>query len=298
VTRDVPAALQGALDTGVTTLARAWTVTRADGLRLGFTDHDRALVFDGVVHEADAGVNAAAVEQATGLAVDTHSIAGALSSDAIADADLERGLYDGAEVLFWLVDWTAPESRLLQARGTVAEVRRGAHAFEAEIAGLAEAMNRPAGRAYLRTCRHRLGDAGCGVDLSDPAFRATGTVVAADGPLMLRVDGLAAFASGWFDRGALTWQDGANAGSRAEVKAHRAGEGAVTLALWQAPALPVAPGDSFTVPAGCDKTLAICRDRFANVVNFGGFPHMPGDDRAVAYPAGGGGHDGGSLFRR
>ena len=33
-----------------------------------------------------------------------------------------------------------------------------------------------------------------------------------------------------------------------------------------------------TLTAGCDKTLSICANRFANAANFRGFPHMPGND--------------------
>ena len=36
------------LQTGATTVARAWSITRRDGLQLGFTDHDLPLVFDGL----------------------------------------------------------------------------------------------------------------------------------------------------------------------------------------------------------------------------------------------------------
>ncbi|MEO1511426.1 MAG: DUF2163 domain-containing protein, partial [Planctomycetota bacterium] len=49
---------------------------------------------------------------------------------------LERGLYDGAEIRVWLVDWTDPASRQLIARGQIGEVRRGKSAFEAEVLGL------------------------------------------------------------------------------------------------------------------------------------------------------------------
>jgi len=51
------------------------------------------------------------------------------------------------------------------------------------------------------------------------------------------------------------------------------------------------------VTAGCDKGAATCREKFDNILNFGGFPHMPGEDWATGYPNTGGGHDGGSLFR-
>ncbi len=43
----------------------------------------------------------------------------------------------------------------------------------------------------------------------------------------------------------------------------------------------------------CDKQLSTCRDRFANIENFRGFPHMPGPDFVLAGPAARG-NDGGS----
>ena len=63
-------------------------------------------------------------------------------------------------------------------------------------------------------------------------------------------------------------------------------------------AAAIAPGDSFTVSAGCDKYFATCRDKFANALNFRGFPQMPGNDHVLSYPAQGDpALDGGSLHR-
>ena len=49
---------------------------------------------------------------------------------------------------------------------------------------------------------------------------------------------------------------------------------------------PLAAGQTFTITAGCDKHLDTCKAKFANTVNFRGFPHMPGNDfvTAVARP--------------
>jgi uncharacterized phage protein (TIGR02218 family) len=294
--RELPQPLADALAGGETTLARAWAVTRQDGVTLGFTDHDHALAFDGITFEAASGVTATAVEQATGLAVDTHSIHGALQSDSISDLDLERGLYDGAEIRVWLVDWTAPEARFLLARGRIGEVRRGENAFEAEVTGLAERLNQPVGRAFLTRCDRRLGDRGCGVDLDAAAFRGSGAVARVLGPAQFEAAGLGAFGSRWFERGHLVWEAGANAGGTARVKAHRAASGIVRVTLWQAPAAPIAGGDAFTIRAGCDKSAETCRAKFDNLMNFGGFPHMPGDDWATRYPNTGEAHDGSSIF--
>jgi uncharacterized phage protein (TIGR02218 family) len=56
---------------------------------------------------------------------------------------------------------------------------------------------------------------------------------------------------------------------------------------------PLAEGDLFVVTAGCDKRFETCRMKFANAVNFRGFPHLPGNDFVVAYAVPGEpGHDG------
>ncbi len=296
--RTLPETLRAALESGVTTHCRCWAVTRTDGVVLGFTDHDRPLSFDGITFEASSGLNAEAVESSTGLSVDSHAVSGALSSEAITDADVERGFYDGAEVTLWLVDWRDPASRLLLSRGHIGEIRRGKAAFEAEIVGLAEVLNQPAGRAYLNSCDLRLGEAKCGVDLSQPAFRGTGAIMGVIDPQKFAVSGLGSFARSWFDGGRLVWTAGENAGVEGHVKTHVLPPGGATVELWLAPPLPVAPGDEFTVTAGCDKRIETCKAKFDNVASFRGFPHMPGDDWATGYVNQEGEHDGGSLFRR
>ena len=80
------------------------------------------------------------------------------------------------------------------------------------------------------------------------------------------------------------------------VKTYSRDPEAVIIELWQMMAEPVVAGDIFVVTAGCDKRFATCRDRFANTVNFRGFPHIPGNDFLVRYAIDGeAGHDGKSL---
>ena len=95
---------------------------------------------------------------------------------------------------------------------------------------------------------------------------------------------LDAFADGWFTGGKLSFTSGANTGFAVEVKTHRVALDGVLIELWQRAAEPLALGDAFTVTAGCDKRFSTCRDRFANAVNFRGFPHIPGNDFVIAYP--------------
>jgi uncharacterized phage protein (TIGR02218 family) len=81
----------------------------------------------------------------------------------------------------------------------------------------------------------------------------------------------------------VEWTSGANAGLRFEVAQQDVREASVALTLMQAPVRPVAVGDTFVVRAGCDKRLETCAGRFANAVNFRGFPHIPGNDTVIRY---------------
>lgn len=279
------------LDGGATTLCTCWLLTRIDGVVLGFTDHDEPLDIGGVQCAPGTGLRTAAQEGQIGLAPGATEVEGALSSTAIRPEDVAAGRLDGASVERWLVDWTAPNLRHLVFRGTLGEIVREGEVFRAEVLGISAGLNRPIGRVFQRRCDARLGDRRCGVDLDRAGLRVGGTVEAT-GPLGLRVAGLDGFEAGWFSNGALTWTVGALSGLDAIVRAHRVEAGVHWLDLAGAGA----PGDAFLVTAGCDGTLAHCAGRFSNTLNFRGFPHMPGEDWALApYPAAGGVHDGGVM---
>ena len=294
--RSIPSALQTKLDSGVTTLARCWKLVRRDGVVMGFTDHDRDLVVDGVTCRAGTGFAASEATSRFDLSVDGAEISGALADHSLSDADLAAGRYDAAQIETWLVDWSEPSLKVLTARGTLGEVRREGQAFTAELRGQADALSQESGRLYTAKCGADLGDARCKVDLTAPALRGSGVVTAVQGTSVFLASGLDGFADGLFTAGRLSWTSGANAGLAVEIKAHGFAAGQARLTLWQAMPEQVAPGDGFTVTAGCDKSFATCRARFANTDNFRGFPQIPGNDFLLATPTQGApGNEGASL---
>ena len=293
--RNIPLALQAKLDSGVTTLCRCWLIERQDGVTQGFTDHDEDIALDDVTCRAGTGLSGSEATQKHGLAVDSSELSGALNDDTLNEDDLAAGLYDAARVALWLVDWSEPSLRVLLAKGTLGEVRRDGAVFTAEMQGLSQKLAADTGRLYTASCSADLGDGRCAIDLSAPAYRGEGTVTAVTATSALRASGLDEFDDGWFTAGKLTFTSGTNAGLAVEVKLHCAAS-EVTLDLWQAMPHAIEPGDTFVVTAGCDKRFATCHDRFNNVVNFRGFPHIPGNDFVMRYPVQGEpGNDGSSL---
>ncbi len=288
--RDLSETLAAKLASGVTTLAHVWRIRRRDAEVFAFTNHDRPLAFEGLVAEPLHGFSCGAIEKSVGLGTDSASIAGALSSEAITEADLAAGVWDGARVDIYRVDWSAPADRVHLFAGRIGEVRRGAQAFEAELRGLQASLNVPVGRVFLRFCDADLGDARCGKDIEDAAFRGEGAVTEIIGSHAFKVSGLAAFADQWFARGRLVWADG----SESEVLSHRAeGENAVIEVLDRA---ALSEGAEFTIHAGCDKRFETCRAKFDNIANFRGFPFMPGNDALQAGPRAGDILDGSSRL--
>lgn len=183
------------------------------------------------------------------------------------------------------MNWQEPSSRALLRRGAIGQLRRGRLHFVAEMRSLAHVLGQTIGRTFQASCDADLGDAGCGVDLNDPALKATGTVVALSGDRGFVVTGLSGFAEGWFALGALQWLAGANTGRKAEILSHAISGVNVIVTLLEEPIHPIEVGNTFYIFAGCDKRFETCQAKFVNTVNFRGFPHIPGQDTIIRYAA-------------
>lgn len=288
-------ALQAHLDDGTTRLSWCWRISRADGVALGFTDHDRALSFDGTDFEPESGFAASEIRAGSDLAVDAQDATGVLTSDRITETDILDGRWDNAAVELWRVNWTDTSQRVLLRRGAVGQIRRGRMAFVAEVRSLAHVLGQTVGRTFQAGCDARLGDARCGIDLENAVYKGTGVVKDLLRDRAFMASGLTGFDAGWFTSGTLTWTSGANAGRVTEVLAHRLDGSIATLTLLEAPVLQIAEGDGFIARAGCDKRIATCSAKFTNTANFRGFPNIPGQDAVLRYASQDGGHEGNVL---
>ncbi len=265
------------LASGATTLCWCWRVERRDGTIMGFTDHDNAITFDGTTYEAASGFTASDITDGLGLSVDNLEVTGALSSATLTEDDLAAGRYDDARIAIYRVNWFDPSQHVLMRSGSIGEVRRTGSSFTAELRGLAHYLQQPRGRLLQQTCDADLGDARCTIDLTSTAFRGIGTIVS---PLSARrfiVSGIDAFETRFFSRGLFTFTSGASSGLKIEIKAHTKLAASVEIELWAEAEGPPAAGDTFIVTAGCDKRFETCKARFANTLNFRGFPAIPGN---------------------
>ena len=162
--RDIPEEMVARIESGAATLCHAWILTRGDGVRVGFTDHDRDLEVEGVLCRAASGWSAGARDGAVGGEAGSVVVGGALDEDGLAEADILAGVWDGAGCEAWRVDWRRPDLRVRLWRGTVSKLRREGEAFVGDLEGPLAALERVVGRTYGRQCDAVLGDGRCGVD--------------------------------------------------------------------------------------------------------------------------------------
>lgn len=294
---NIPPSLQAKLDHGVTNICSCWRVQRKDGVALGFTDHDEDIIFNGLRFLAKAGLDSSQMDNSLGLSAGTTEVVGAFSHESILEVDLRNGLYDGASVEIWMVDWRDVNDRLLLDISIIGEVRHTDSVFNAELRSQTCLFDQQRGAAYQRSCTADLGDARCGVDLSSSAYRCAGLIESAVGGILVILPG-APTNEAIFAGGALWFDDGPNRGGRFSIKSYLHFGGRAHIVLRTAPAGLISPGESVTLVAGCDKRAATCHNVFSNIANFRGFPLMPGNDRMLAYPgARDTNMDGGSFFR-
>lgn len=260
-------------------LAWCWRIERRDGVLLGLTTHDRDLTIDHLIYRSAPGIRPTALTQRRGVDGDRMDIEGALSADAVTADDLVAGRWDGARLSLFVADWEAPDERRLPiAEGVLGAVEMSGGRFTAELRSATAGLSAPAVPETRAACRATLGDRACRVALAPLTHRAR---VVAQAGTQVTLDRV--FAADALAGGTLRWLDGGNRGLTTLVLAKEA-DGAWRLA--DPPPLAVVAGARIELIEGCDKRAATCRDRFANIANFRGEPHLPGLDLLTRYPGG------------
>jgi uncharacterized phage protein (TIGR02218 family) len=274
--KTISAELQAHLESDDLSIATCWKLTRTDNTIMGFTDHDKDHVISSVTYEASTGFTPTAVKGNSSMSSDNLDVNGMLDSASISEDDIMAGLYDFAEIeIFQVNHQDLTQGALMLRKGWLGEVSMRNNQFSAEVRGVTDSYNQTIGELYSPSCRAVLGDARCKVALA--GFTVTGTITTVTSNRIIE-DSTRTEASGWFSGGEITFTSGANNGLKMEVKEYVVGSDIVLV-------LPmpydIQIGDSYSMIAGCDKTLGACKDKFSNILNFRGEPTVPGTDKIL-----------------
>lgn len=120
---------------------------------------------------------------------------------------------------------------------------------------------------YSSLCNHILYDDRCQVSDTDPSFKLSSKLVTAESGTSITVTDAGLQADGYYTGGFVETTDQSD---RRAIRAH-VGD---TLTL-HIPFSSSVLSTNVNVFAGCDHTQATCKSKFNNVINYGGFPHVP-----------------------
>ena len=150
---------------GATTLCHCWRITSSSGDKVvRATDHDRQLIFQDEVFQPGLALEASALLRTVGLSPEPLDLSGALNAEGITEADLRAGVWDGAEVQIYRVDWLAPQHGIWLWGGHMTSIEDQGSAFRVQFASGKSALERTMGRVYGRRCDATFGDHRCKVD--------------------------------------------------------------------------------------------------------------------------------------
>ena len=279
MTKVVPAGLLSNYQSDSLTVAWAIKITRTDDEVYGWTSADRDATIDAVIYESAPGLSVASFASSAGLAVDNSELTVLADDTIITRADILAGRWNNAAYLLFKYDWTdVSAGKEVISAGFLGELHPRSGAYVAELRALQQYLQQPVGAASTKTCRARLGDAMCMVDLG--GWTETGTITGVTSKQVF-TDSSRAEADDYFGEGILTWTAGLNTGLSQKVKTYASDTFTLSLPM----IFDVQIGDTYSVIAGCRKRLdEDCAAKFSNELNFQGEPHRPTVDELTSSP--------------
>lgn len=275
------------LDT-VTTLADCVRVDLRNGAQYGFTSHDVDILYGGDTYERESSFNRTAIQQRTDLDISNLDLMGLVDSVQVTKDDLIAGLYNSAEVYFFVINWADVSDGILKMqRGYISDiVHEDGGLYKAQLLGLPHRLNDPILNIYKPECDYDLGvDDGkysrCGFDLS--TVIESGTVVSVTNRRSFLAEGITN-TDDYFNLGRVLWTSGDNSGLYMKVKDSSDSLSLCDLKLYLPEPFDIQVGDTFNIWPGCDGRLVTCQG-FDQVINFGGFPTVEGNRNMIRIPS-------------
>lgn len=263
-------------------------IKRVDSVTLGFTSWDDSLSLLGITFLPTASVSTTLLRQSVGTEIDNVQISGILDSDYILSEDVLRGLYDGAEIKLHIVNPNDVAQYDTIFSGSLGNATYTDGKFETDVYSNLNRTKQTPFRIISQKCPYkRFAGVECnfnGGNLTGYKKTVTVTAVTDEYVFTANVTSLAAWTNADFSNSIIKGATGDNTNIEATIKSCvlTASSGVFTLRSLFPYAIII--GDTFVVEIGCNRTVTRCEALgvliSANqVVNFGGFPYVPGNDR-------------------
>jgi uncharacterized phage protein (TIGR02218 family) len=278
-------ALQALLASGQFWMADLYTITLISGtvLRLATSDYDVTVVSSGQLYtSAGPYLQRSNIKQSLGASVDDMTITAYANLAHLVDGvpflqAIRQGAFDGANLVidraFMPNMGDTSVGVVRRFGGRFGQIDADRTSAQITIKSHSELLSIQMPRLlYSPGCILTLYSPPCGVVRANYTF--TGTVGVGSTLSAVNVLGLTTQGDHYFDTGIIAFNGGL---IRRSIKTWTGDTAQLSMPLYTLPS----PGDSVTMTAGCDKTLATCGSRFSNTAFFQGQPYIPDPETAA-----------------
>jgi uncharacterized phage protein (TIGR02218 family) len=243
------------------------------GLHWRITSHDQAVTYLGQTFNP-AAINRGPVQWDGEMEVSTMSVSAAFNEAPIDDFIAQNPI-EPVWVQVIRLHEKLPNQGAVVFVGQLKKAGVKGNETSVECVGFEHALTQgvPILR-YSPQCNHHIyqpieDGLGCGVDREN--YKVTATVTGSG--LEWQSAAFSGYSDGWFKYGWLEYGS-----ARRMVVYHKGSTIKIRYMILNMPS-----GAEVSVYAGCDRAVTTCRDKFNNVAQFGGHPHVPVDNPATKY---------------
>lgn len=278
--KTIRTAVNDKLLAGTNTLCVCLRIERTDGVKYGFTTHTRDIVLNSVTYTPDTGAAPTALQLRSDASVDTVDLKATFEAAGITKQELEGGLFDHASVYVFYTDYEdAVVDDVPMLSGRFGEYSHNLWSFDVSFLSLTDLLQQPIGRSVTATCDAVFGDARCGFDAATVEANHTVASDSAD-RITIAIDNTFTdeAATGVWTGARVAFTSGDNSGFSMEIDSYTLSNGVDPGEIVLVEPMPydVAAAVTMTLTPACPKTRTACKDDFDNLVNFRGFPNIPG----------------------
>lgn len=194
----------------VTNLVR---IMRADQVVQTFTDHDRALTFEGELYVPGQFTAMSSETREAALRTSDQQLNGLIDGDTIAIPDLVGNRYRGARVDHVVTDWSMPWLAIRRNTRWIRAVRWDEFRWVGILEGVQQILERPTGGRFggvqTRTCPYVLGSTHCGANIATAFRRGVKVATVSDDRLTFTLEAASfsgTFADDYYRDGEIAWR--------------------------------------------------------------------------------------------
>lgn len=257
------------------TAALCLRIVCESGLTIRLTRYPMDLVMsNGQVYQTGSGFDFTSYSAESSFAASVVDLEGFVGYAGITRDLIASGVFDNARAYLFKCDFLAPVEDYEEVVSSVlGKTTLEDDRYKIEEMALIDLLGQGVGDTFSPGCKKVFGGqefGGCKKDLA--SITVTGALTSVTSATVI-VDSSRAEAADWFAMGHISFTSGANAGlAPIKIKSYASGG---TITLYDAPYYPLEVGVTYSLVPGCRKRLEDCRDKWNNVLRFGGDPWVP-----------------------